>query len=408
MHGLIGRSYQQIPAAIYVQGGGALGATAAGMACKIISHPGIRFVGGGGTSSGAVTIRALWNGYLHGKALGGEDMARTSAANNVKLTWQGCVRYQSGALPLWYSAGDTYFSLLPRRVRDAFHSAAREHGARNQTKPPLLDFYESLQREGNDLHAAANAGDPFLDVNVTLHRQGTNIWDARPEDEQVIRLNGLTQPRQHTAVAASGCLDFSKPIDFYGDGRLYHDGAFSSPIPDPMGAARFCHDNGVTMIILRTRPTGAHQFDDAPHRTEDWMRAYFNTKMDDAIVRIREAFPNLDLCVMEPDQVERKTANLLNPEMRFDEFGVKRRFAEGEKIAAHVMERDLGLSPVPQPPVETAERQSTGHPLVDAWFDNAEMFAQVSTTISHAYVRSMSAFMGYGQSRPALQTASQA
>ena len=372
LHGRANR--RSLPVEVYIQGGGALGAFPAGAIESLLSHPEIDLVGAGGTSSGAVTARALINGYTHGLANGGKDAARRGAVENVKLVWKKLIEFQAEKLPLWYTAGNIYFSHLPSHLRHSFRKAAREHGRLHQSESPLLAFYRFLNKQGKDLCPTAGPDAPFLAVNTTLYQDGMSLWKATPKDERVFYLNGLSRDQQQRAVAASGTLDFSLPVEATGDGTLHHDGAFSSAIPDPLANAHRCYEEGRTMIILRTRPTNAFRSEDRPETSENGIRTHFNAIMDQSVKDIRKAFPKLKLIVIEPASVEPDTDHFLNNEMRFDTESFQQRYAAGKMVAEHVLEQELGLTPqqAPQQEIKTS-RYSGDHFIGDAMRAAANM-----------------------------------
>ena len=365
----------QIPVVLCFQGGGALGAFPAGAAIEIMSNPRLRLMGAVGTSSGAVSARALVNGYIHGMQSGDEQAARLSAIANLSLTWDQLIKYQGKAIPLlWYTTADYYFSHLPREIRQTFHDEAQAFAARNKSDAPLLDFYRFATRNNADLHPTCDAQHPFLAVNATRYIEGMNLWQAKPSDEIVIRLNGLTAEQQHRAVAASGCLDFMHPVNLFGDGKLFHDGAYSSPFPDPMGTAKLCAEKGYTMMVLRTRPEGSYKMGQPADQTQDdWKRAFFNTKMDVVLEQIRKAYPKLNLVVIEPDTIEHPGNGMMNAEMHFKRHRIAERFQDGQEIAARVIKQELGLRPSFGQVAVAPSNPTFVHPMFAAFVATAQI-----------------------------------
>lgn len=375
MHGVIGADRSTVPVVVCIQGGGALGAFPVGAAIELISNPYIKLMGATGTSSGAVTARALVNGYVHGLQQGGIAEARAMAAGNMLNTWEQMIRFQSKKLPLWYTTADFYFAHLPADIRRSFHETAYNVAGHRRDEAPLLEFYRFAQQNSCDLSPQLTGEHPFLKVNVTRSEKGKSIWHATPADETVITLNGLSAEQQHRAVAASGCLDFSLPVDVFNDGTLFHDGAYSSPFPDPHGTAALCQEKGYAMVILRTRPLNSFTTEQNPeHGTdgrpsaEDGKRAHFNSKLDRLIPELRAAYPRLRLVVIEPESVEpHATHNILSNEMRFDRARISERIENGQRAAIKAIENDLQLPAMkklaPSPQADTAFK----HPVIETW-----------------------------------------
>ncbi len=324
------------PVFLFLQGGAALGARSAGFVSHFLEHSEFDLKGIAGTSSGAVTAWAAITGYLHGLRKGNRATARQSSRDYIKIVWHQLSEFQSHEISksghaLWFNTANIFFPHLPQYARDHFKAYARKLAMERPTEAPLLGFFDFMEKRGLILHPDSKVGDPQLIVNTTKFSPGQNIWEAKPTDEVAHTLNGRSQAEQHRLIAASGCLDFSLPVDI--NGQLMHDGAFSAAFPDPMGSAKLCNDNGWQMIIVRTRPGHAHTIGNAKDDVEEWMRAHFNTKMDQSIAVIRAAYPRLKLHVIEPEQSEERSHNILNRELSFDKPSIKSMFADGERLA---------------------------------------------------------------------------
>lgn len=380
MHGTFGHHSRTIPVVICFQGGAALGAFSAGFASEILKQAPVEVIGATGTSVGGVTTHALIAGYIHGLQNGHNalpstrlEIARLSAAANIEKTWNQLTSFQKNQLPPWYpyinahlvmmAAGfehtmNQFVDMYGKYMPSAYHQMGKRLAALPQdmqhllqhssnallshAKPevPLLSFYRYAQKHGGVLPIPQGGGSPFADTNATIHREGTNLREATPEQEIVFRLNNLAEHEQFRVIAAGGCLDMFRRVIV--GGKSLYDGAYSSAFPDLIGTAKFCAANNYTMLVVRTRPEGAYRLEDHPLESLNGMRAFFNTKPDPDLAFIRQ-IPDLRLIEVQPDMLEQDTHGLLNIENRFDEESIAQRMQHGRDVARRTMEKEFGI-----------------------------------------------------------------
>jgi predicted acylesterase/phospholipase RssA len=345
LHGTLGHSRKPHSFAICLQGGGALGAFSLGAVEETLGNPyfeNAELLRVAGTSIGAFITHSLAEGWWHGLKSG--ESPRQHAVARAKAGWKNLIDFQNDHPALWFlpyyvssnpihAAVSEMMRTWGRAVNEMMATTA--HLLEIRPESPLLEYYRKFPNQADERHKSSK-GNPVFEVNGSIY-DGRSMWSAEPRDEHVFQLNDLSPRERHVAVALSGCLDSSQPVSFRN--KLFHDGAFASPIPRPLETARFCFENEATMVIVRTRPTGASWPEQHQRGSEDGMRFHFNRKMDLAIDQIREEFPQLPVLVVEPKYAERTLdhssirSSALGPELSFDPKNCERRIEHGKACA---------------------------------------------------------------------------
>ncbi len=242
---------------------------------------------------------------------------------------------------------------LPRNYIGDWHRAAWDSFERvcQRRQPlfpvsPLYGLHAFMESHGKELDIKTLQATPpgFAIINATAVPENVDPWTLNPAvSARVFTGERLSLP----VIVASGAIDRIMPREHIANRRgvveAMCDGGYSGNPHLDLAIEKGMKDNAA-LVVVRARKQGyAETADSAGAKGYDSTR--FNSMTDKGLEDVRQKYPGLKICVIQPETIETRTIAGLSPEYQFGTEATERRRLAGYRAASAAIAQRSDIFP---------------------------------------------------------------